>query len=111
MATTYTWSRLQALVKDEDDLSNVVVDLVCGMTAKDGEYGASIDTLHKLSAPDPNNFIPFEDLTVEWATEIANSVAEERGFREALDKQIAALKLRPTTKNFSWQQSAPEPSE
>ena len=109
MANTYKWSRLEPLVKDEDDLSNVVVDLVCGMTGTDGEYSAYIDTMHKLSAPDPGSFIPFEDLTQEWAVEIADTVAEERGFRESLDSQIAAAKIRPTTKPFSWQ--APPTSE
>ena len=100
----YKWTRLEPLVQSEGDLSNVVVDLVCGMTANDGEHSAYIDTLHKLSPPDPSAFIPFEDLTLEWATEIADAVAEERGFRESLDKQIAAAKVRPTSKPFSWQQ-------
>ena len=111
MANTYKWSRLEPLVKDEDDLSNVVVDLVCGMTGTDGEYSAYIDTMHKLSAPDPSSFIPFEDLTQEWAVEIADTVAEERGFRDSLDSQIAAAKVRPTSKPFAWQQKAEEPSE
>ena len=107
MANTYKWSRLEPLVKDEDDLSNVVVDLVCGMTGTDGEYPVYIDTMHKLPAPDPDNFIPFEDLTQEWAVEIADTVAEERGFRASLDKQIEAAKVRPTSKPFAWQQPAP----
>mgnify|MGYP001200691275 CR=1 FL=1 len=77
MPNTYNWSRLEALQKDEGDLSNVVVDLVCGMTGTDGEYSAYIDTMHKLSAPDPGSFIPFEDLTQEWADEIADEVAED----------------------------------
>jgi hypothetical protein len=111
MPNTYNWSRLEALQKDEGDLSNVVVDLVCGMTGTDGEYSAYIDTMHKLSPPDPDNFIPFEDLTEEWAVEIANTVAEERGFQESLDKQIEAAKVRPTSKPFAWQQKAAEPSE
>jgi len=68
---------------------------------------AYIDTMHKLSAPDPGNFIPFEDLTQEWADEIADSVAEERGFKASLDKQIEAAKVRPTSKPFAWQQAAP----
>jgi hypothetical protein len=100
----YKWTRLEPLVKNEGDLSNVVVDLVCGLTATDGEYTAYIDTMHKLSAPDPSAFIPFEDLTLEWATAIAESVAEERGFIDTLDKQIAATRVRPTSKPFSWQQ-------
>jgi hypothetical protein len=106
MPNTYNWSRLEPLVKDEDDLSNVVVDLVCGMTGTDGEYSAYIDTMHKLSAPDPGSFIPFEDLTPEWAAEIADTVAEERGFKASLDKQIEAAKLRPTPKPFAWQVKA-----
>ena len=107
MPNEYKWSRLEPLVKNEDDLSNVVVDLVCGMTGTDGEYSAYIDTMHKLSPPDPSSFIPFEDLTQEWAVEIADTVAEERGFRDSLDKQIEAAKVRPTAKLFSWQTSAP----
>ena len=107
MPNTYSWSRLEALQKNEGDLSNVVVDLVCGMTGTDVEYSAYIDTMHKLSPPDPDNFIPFEDLTEEWAVEIADAVAEERGFRASLDKQIEAAKVRPTSKPFSWQQPAP----
>ncbi len=109
MPNTYNWSRLEGWQKSKDDLSNVVVDLVCGMTGTDGEYSAYIDTLHRLPPPDPDNFIPFEDLTQEWATEIADAVAEERGFKASLDLQIAAAKARPTSKPFSWQQVAPEP--
>ena len=111
MANEYNWSRLEPLVKDEDDLSNVVVDLVCGMTGTDGEYSAYIDTMHKLSPPDPSAFIRFEDLTQEWAVEIADTVAEERGFKASLASQIAAAKVRPTSKPFAWQQKAEEPSE
>ena len=110
MPNTYTWTRLEPLVKDEDDLTNVVVDMVCGMTGTDGEYSAYIDTMHKLSPPDPSSFIPFSDLTQEWAIEIADEVAEERGFRDSLDKQLDAAKVRPTPKPFSWQQQQ-APSE
>ena len=109
MANEYQWTRLEPLVKDEGDLNNVVVDLVCGLTGTDGEYGAYIDTMHKLSDPDPSAFIPFDELTQEWAVEIADAVAEERDFKATLDSQIAAAKVRPTTKPFSWQQ--PVPSE
>ena len=107
MPNTYSWSRLEALQKKEGDLPNVVVDLVCGMTGTDGEYGGYIDTLHKLPPPDPSSFIPFEDLTREWAVEIADVVAEERGFKDSIDKQIEAAKVRPTSKPFSWQTQAP----
>lgn len=109
MPNTYTWSRLEPLVKDEDDLNNVVVKLVCGMTGTDGEYSAYTDTMHTLTAPDPSAFIPFSDLTQEWAIEIADAVAEADGFKDTLDAQIAAAKVRPSPKPFSWQQ--PEAAE
>ena len=106
MANTYTWSRLEPLVKDEDDLNNVVVKLVCGMTAAVGNgNGAYIDTMHTLAAPDPSAFISFADLTQEWAIEIADAVAEADGFRDSLDQQIEAAKLRPSPKPFSWQEA------
>ena len=94
------------MVKDEDNLDNVVVKLVCGMTASDGNgNSAYIDTMHTLAAPDPSGFIPFADLTQEWAIEIADAVAESDGFRDTLDRQIEAAKLRPSPKPFSWQEA------
>ena len=93
------------MVKDEDNLDNVVVKLVCGMTASDGNGNAAyIDTMHTLAAPDPSGFIPFADLTQEWAIEIADAVAESDGFKDSLDQQIEAAKLRPYPKPFSWQE-------
>jgi len=95
MANTYNWSRLEPLVKDEDNLDNVVVKLVCGMTASDGNgNSAYIDTMHTLAAPDPSGFIPFADLTQEWAIEIADAVAESDGFRDT------AARTPPLTPNI-----------
>ena len=106
MPNTYNWTRLEPLVKDEDNLDNVVVKLVCGMTASDGNGNAAyIDTMHTLAAPDPSGFIPFADLTQEWAIEIADAVAESDGFKDSLDQQIEAAKLRPSPKPFSWQEA------
>ena len=106
MANEYNWTRLEPLVKDEDNLDNVVVKLVCGMTASAGNgNSAYIDTMHTLSPPDPSAFIPFAALTQEWAVEIADEVAESDGFRDSLDRQIEAAKLRPSPKPFSWQEA------
>ena len=106
MANTYTWTRLEPLVKDEGNLDNVVVKLVCGMQGSDGNgNNAYIDTMHTLSPPDPSGFIPFADLTQQWATQIADAVAESDGFKDSLDRQIEASKLRPSSKPFSWQEA------
>ena len=115
MATEYKWTRLEPLVKTEDvsgSPQKVVETLVCGMTAvSDDGYSAYIDTA--VSTPlDPSSFIPFDDLPETWAVDIANVVAEEKGWKALLDAQIVAVRLRPVPAKFPWQQTAEvEPSE
>jgi len=115
MATEYKWTRLEPLVKTEDvsgSPQKVVETLVCGMTAvSDDGYSAYIDTA--VSTPlDPSSFIPFDDLPESWAVDIASGVAEEKGWRDSLDAQIAAARLRPLPAKFPWQTPAEvEPSE
>ena len=104
----YVYTRLEPLVKNEGDLQNVVTGLVVGMSATNGTHSAYVDTHYKLPAPDPDNFIPFENLGQEWAQAIADSVAEENNFKDSLDKQIEAAGTRPVSKKFAWQQAAAE---
>jgi len=113
MATEYKWTRLEPLVKTEDvsgSPQKVVETLVCGMTAvSDDGYSAYVDTA--VSTPlDPSSFIPFDDLPETWAVDIANVVAEEKGWKALLDAQIVAVRLRPVPAKFPWQQQ-PEPPE
>jgi len=112
MATEYKWTRLDLLVKTEEvsgSPQRVVVTLICGLTAKsDDGYPAYMDTA--VSTPlDPDHFIPYDDLTEPWAEAIANVVAEKEGWRDALDAQIAAARLRPVLTKSPWQEA--EPSE
>ena len=114
MPNTYTFSRLEPLVKDTDGLKNAVVSLVVGMTASD-EEGRSVymDTMLPLTV-DKDNLVAFEDLSKEWAAAHAEKCAEDNGCKESLDKQLEAAAARPTSKPFSWQKAAvedPEPSE
>ena len=114
MPNTYTWTRMDPLVKTEDvggSPQKVVETLVAGMTAQsDDGYSAYIDSA--ISTPlDPDNFIPFDDLPESWAVDKANSVADERGWKDALDKQIEAAKARPLPAKFPWQQAEEAPSE
>ena len=114
MDTTYNWSRLEPLVKNVDGLENAVVSLVAGMTASNGTHSAYMDTMLPLTV-DKDNFIPFEDLTQEWAVAHAEKWAEDNDVRGSLDKQLEAAAARPTSKQFAWQkpaeEPAPEPSE
>ena len=89
-------------------MQNVVTGLVVGMAGSNGTHSAHIDTLYSLPAPDPDNFIPFENLGQAWAQAIAASVAEENNFKDSLDKQIDAAGTRPVSKKFAWQQDAAE---
>lgn len=110
METTYNWSRVEPLVKNTDGLESAVVSLVVGMTASNGTHSAYMDTMLPLTV-DKDNFIPFEELTLEWAVEHAEKWAEDNDVRASLDKQLEAAEARPTSKPFSWQAPAPEPSE
>ena len=109
MPNEYKMSRLEPLVKTVDGLENAVVSLVVGMTCSNGTHSAYMDTMLPLTV-DPDNFVAFEDLTLEWAAEHANKWAEDNDIRGSLDKQLEAAAARPTSKPFSWQQPA-EPSE
>lgn len=110
MANTYNWSRLEPLVKNTDGLEQVVVSLVAGMTATNGVHSNYMDTMISLTL-DKENFIPFSDLTQEWAIAHAEKWAEDNDVRASLDKQLEAAAARPTSQPFSWQQPAPGPSE
>jgi hypothetical protein len=110
METTYNWSRLEPLVKNTDGLEQVVVSLVAGMTATNGVHSSYMDTMISLTL-DKENFIQFSELTEEWAIAHAEKWAEDNDVRASLDKQLEAAAARPTSKPFSWQQPAPEPSE
>ena len=109
MLNEYKMSRLEPLVKTVDGLENAVVSLIVGMTCSNGTHSAYMDTMLPLTV-DPDNFVAFEDLTLEWAAEHANKWAEDNDIRGSLDKQLEAAAARPTSKPFSWQQPA-EPSE
>ena len=109
MPNEYNWSRLEPLCKTVDGLENAVVSLVVGMTASNGTHSAYMDTMIPLTV-DKDNFIPFEDLTLEWAVAHAEKWAEDNDVRASLDKQLEAAAARPTSKPFSWQKPAEEPA-
>ncbi len=108
---TYQFSRIEPLVQDQDGLTSVVTSLVVGMSATNGEQSAYIDIAHPLPEPDPDNFIPFDELPKEWAMDIAEAVAEEQGFKAALDQQLEAQAAQPVSAAFGWQTEPATPDD
>tara|TARA_Y100001937_G_C7078908_1_gene311948 strand:- start:640 stop:984 length:345 start_codon:yes stop_codon:yes gene_type:complete len=106
MPNTYAYTRLEPLVTTQEvngQQEKVVETLVAGMTAmsEDG-YSAYMDAA--IPCPlDPDNFITFDEIDEAWAVTKADSVAGEKGWKDALDKQIDAARSRPLPAKFSFQ--------
>lgn len=106
MANTYNLNILKLEVKVlENELQDVVYIAYFKYTATsdDEMYTESCSGVAQIPAPDPNNFIPFEDLTEQdvknWVYEIVNF----ENFKESLDG-IISNKQHPTTeiKDVPW---------
>ena len=114
MANIYNWSRIEPLCTQREVNGQnecVVESIVVGLTATSEETGLSqyIDTM--VATPlDPENFHKFESLDQAWALAIAEGVAEERKWRESLDRQLEAAAARPVSRPFSWQKPVEEPA-
>ncbi len=115
MPNTYAYTRLEPLVTTQEvngQQEKVVETLVAGMTAmsEDG-YSAYMDAAIPCEL-DANNFIKFDEIDEAWATAKADAVVEEKGWKDALDKQIEAARARPLPAKFSFQvQQAEEKAE
>ena len=79
MANTYNLNIIRLEVKVlENELQDVVYIAYFKYTATsdDGVYTESSSGVAQIPAPDPNNFIPFEDLTEQevkdWVYEVVN---------------------------------------
>ncbi len=106
MANTYNLEILKLQVKIlENTLENVVfqADWRYTATSQDGKYVEEIVGLASIPAPDPDNFIPFENLTEEVVSDWILNIVNIEQLQEALDEQIAK-KQYPTTesKNVPW---------
>lgn len=64
MAITYDWNFHPLKVKPQDGtLTDVVITVDWRRTASDGDYSSSIYGQIYLTAPDPDNYTDFADLT------------------------------------------------
>lgn len=93
MAINYTWEFPQFdVVKAEDGLTDVVKTIHWRYNAVDGEHSATAYGTIDAGAPTPGNFIPFDQLTKQWAidkvTEVVNVAEMEAALAKAIQDQI-----------------------
>jgi hypothetical protein len=109
MQNSYIFTRLDPLITSQEvngQQEKVVETLIVRMQAMatDG-YSASTDTAIPCVL-DPDNFVPFDDIDEAWCLAKAEAIAEEKGWRELLSKQIKAARARPLPAKFKFQQAA-----
>lgn len=107
----HSYTRIEARVLPEvDGLQNTVSEVVVGMTGVDEDSGLAgyRDTLVKLEAPDPENFVKFEDIDEAWIMPICDKAAADGKWAESIAAELEAAKSRPVSKSFAWQVKADE---
>lgn len=111
MAISYVW-KIDALdcKTSECDLTDVIITSHYRITAVDGNYSASAYSTVQMHEPDPNNFIPFEEITQEQAiqwTKDALGAETVAAYEASLEKQIAEQKAPTITTKVPSSWSAP----
>jgi len=106
MANTYNLNIVKLDVKVLDNgLSDVVyvVHWKYTATTENEEFTSTMSGIANVASPDPENFIPFEDLTQSQVTDWVESAVDLEKFRDALDN-IILEKQTPTTelKDVPW---------
>ena len=88
MSITYTWTFPQFdCAKSEDGLTDVVKTIHWRLDGTDGTYSSGAYGTVGLAAPDPDAFIPFDQITEAWAI---SAVTNSDGFDlAALEANIA----------------------
>ena len=90
MAITYTWSFPQFdVAKAEDGLTDVVKTIHWRYDAADGDHSAGVYGSAGVGAPDSANFIPFANLTEEWAIAAVSESVDVPAMQAALAANIA----------------------
>lgn len=94
--TTFTWSFPQFdVAKSEDGLTDVIKTIHWRYDAKDGEFTAGAYGTVALSAPDPNAFVPYSQITAEWTIGAITDQVNVDELNAALEAQIANQKNPP----------------
>lgn len=106
MANTYKLNIVKLDVKVLDNgLSDVVyvVHWKYTATTQDEEFTSTMSGVANIPSPDPENFIPFENLTQSQVEDWVESAVDLEKFKNTLDN-IILEKQTPTTelKDVPW---------
>jgi hypothetical protein len=94
--TTYTWSFPQFdVAKAEDGLTDVVKTIHWRYDAQDGGFSAGAYGSVGLGEPDPDAFVPYTQITAEWAIACVTAQINLEDANAALEKQIENQKNPP----------------
>ena len=96
MAITYTWEfSIFEKAPSLDGLADVVKVIHWRMHAQDGQYRTSSYGTALLGAPNPDNFLDYEDITKQWAIDAVSSVIDVPATEAALAAEIERQKNPP----------------
>ena len=96
MSITYTWAFPQFdVAKSEDGLTDVVKVIHWTYLGRDGEYTANAYGTVSLGPPNPDDFIPYADLTEQWAIDVCSNRLDIPQMEAALATQINNEKNPP----------------
>lgn len=96
MSVTYTWEfSTFEKAPSLDGLADVVKVIHWRMYAEDAPYKTSIYGTAPLGAPNPDNFLAYEDITKQWAIDAVSSVIDVPATEAALAAEIERQKNPP----------------
>jgi len=105
------FTRIEARVQPErNGLTDVITELIVGLTLTDDDSGLSVyrDTLVSLPDPDEASFIEFEDIDEAWCLAIAEKAASDNDWETSLSAELEKAHGRPISKQFTFQESKAE---
>lgn len=95
--TTYTWSFPQfEIAKSSDGLADVVKTIHWRYDAVDGDASAGAYGSTGLDAPDAGSFVPYAQITKQWAVDNVSSKVDVPALEASLAAQIEQQKNPPT---------------
>lgn len=93
---TYTWSFPQFdVAKFEGGLTDVVKTIHWRYVAADGDFSAEAYGFCGLEAPDASAFVPYTQITADWAIACASAQINLEEVNAALERQIENQKSPP----------------
>lgn len=96
MAIVYSWvfPRFE-VAPSEDGLTDVVRSIIWTYTATDGDYTANVYGELVLPPPNPDNFVPYNQITEQWAIDLVSASRDMTSLQEKLAQNIENQKNPP----------------